>query len=226
MKNENGSYSIKNVIGADEFAANIDDNAFTNGAVITALYDAILAAKELSIIPNPEWKTAAENMVIHHFKDGTTMEHSKYAGGLIKQADVNLLSYPLNIIKNRESMIKDLKYYEPKLAAEGPAMGKAIFAVIYARLGDVDNAYRLFRQSYEPYKKNPFGALSETVSANRSYFATAAGGMLQSVLFGFGGLHFSEKGIIQENPCLPKEWKSLTIKGVGVEKKIFMVTCK
>ena len=30
-KNKDGSYSIKNVVGANEFAPNVDDNAFTNG---------------------------------------------------------------------------------------------------------------------------------------------------------------------------------------------------
>lgn len=47
--------------------------------------------------------------------------------------------------------------------------------------------------------------------------------MLQVVLFGFGGLHFTDKGIIQKDPILPKEWKSLTIKGVGIDKKTFVV---
>jgi hypothetical protein len=44
----------------------------------------------------------------------------------------------------------------------------------------------------------PFGALSEVATSNFSYFATGAGGMLQSVLFGFGGLEFTDEGIIQK----------------------------
>ncbi len=224
VKNSDGSYSIKNVVGANEFAANIDDNAFTNGSAITALNYAIQAATELTDRANPEWKNVADKIVIHRFKDGTTLEHSKYAGDRIKQADVNLLSYPLNIVNDREIILKDLKYYEPKLAAEGPAMGKSVFAVLYARLGDADNAYRLFKESYEPNEHSPFGALSETATANNSYFATGAGGMLQTVLFGFGGLHITDKGVIQENPCLPKPWKKLVLKGIGPEKKTFQVT--
>lgn len=223
-KNSDGSYSINNVVGANEFAANIDDNAFTNGSAITALNYATSAAKELEINANPEWQNLADKIVIHRFEDGTTREHSKYTGVRIKQADANLLSYPLSIVNDRQTIINDLKYYEPRLAVEGPAMGKSVFAVIYARLGDADNAYRLFKESYEPNKHSPFGALSETATANNSYFATGAGGMLQTVLFGFGGLHITDKGIIQENPCLPKLWKKLVIKGVGPGKKIFQVT--
>jgi len=222
IKNKDGSYSIKNVVGANEFAPNVDDNAFTNGSAITALQFAVLAAKELNIEPNTNWSTVADNIIIHKFLDGTTMEHSKYKGEIIKQADVNLLSYPLNIVKGDE-LLKDLKYYEPKLAKEGPAMGKSVFAVIYARLGDPEKAFSLFKESYEPNKRPPFGALSESATSNNPYFVTGAGGMLQTVLFGFGGLHLTEEGIIQVNPILPKEWKSLTLKGIGVENKTYVI---
>lgn len=70
-----------------------------------------------------------------------------------------------------------------------------------------------------PNQQQPFGALSEVATSNFSYFATGAGGMLQTILFGFAGLDFTEEGIIQKNPILPKEWKSLTIKGVGPDNK-------
>ena len=222
-KNDDGSYSIKNVVGANEFAPNVDDNAFTNGAAITALQYATLAANTLDISPNTDWEIVANNIKIHRFPDGTTMEHSTYNGDRIKQADVNLLSYPLDVISDETTVLKDLRYYEPKLAEEGPAMGKSVFAVIYARLGDADNAFRLFKESYEPNKRPPFGALSETATAHHPYFATGAGGMLQTVLFGFGGLHLTENGIIQKTPILPKQWKSLTITGVGSDKKTFVI---
>ncbi|MDG1221599.1 MAG: glycoside hydrolase family 65 protein [Polaribacter sp.] len=222
-KNNDGSYSINNVVGANEFAPNVNDNAFTNGAAKTALQYATKAAKELSISPNSKWEEVATHLKILKFPDGTTKEHAEYNGDRIKQADVNLLSYPLNIVSDKETILKDLKYYEPKLAKEGPAMGKSIFSILYARQGDVDNAYRLFKESYVPNQQAPFGALSEVAISNFSYFATGAGGMLQSVLFGFGGLEFTDEGIIQKNPILPKQWKSLTIKGVGVNNKTYRV---
>ena len=222
-QNSDGSYSIKNVVGANEFAQNIDDNAFTNGAAITALKFAVLAAQELGLQPDKTWEYVAENIKIHKFPDGTTKEHSKYAGEIIKQADVNLLAYPLSIVRDKETLVKDLKYYEPKIAEEGPAMGKSVFAIIYARLGDVENAFRLFKESYEPNKRPPFGALSESATSNNPYFVTGAGGMLQIVLFGFGGLHITEEGITQKDPILPKEWESLTITGVGTARKTYII---
>ena len=222
-KNKDGSYSIKNVVGANEFAPNVDDNAFTNGSAITALKYAALAAIETGNIADPMWEEVADNIVIHKFNDGTTKEHKTYKGVIIKQADVNLLSYPLDIVKDRKTILKDLKYYEPKLSPEGPAMGQSVFAIIYARLGNAQEAYRLFKRSYEPNKRPPFGALAEAATSDNPYFATGAGGMLQVALFGFGGLHITENGIEQINPVLPKQWKSLTLKGIGPEKKTYTI---
>lgn len=222
-KNEDSSYSIKNVVGANEFAPNVDDNAFTNGSAITALQFAAEAASEAGQTPNLEWAEVASKIRILKFPDGTTKEHATYEGEIIKQADVNLLTYPLNVVSDKATVLKDLKYYEPKLSPEGPAMGQSVFAVIYARLGNAKEAYRLFRRSYEPNKRPPFGALAEAATSDNPYFATGAGGMLQVVLFGFGGLDITEEGIMQTNPILPKEWKSLTLKGIGPERKTYTV---
>lgn len=222
-KNQDNTYSIKNVVGANEDAPNVDDNAFTNGSAITALQFATLAANELNIPADPNWKIVADNIKLYKFPDGTTMEHSTYSGEDIKQADVNLLAFPLNIINDRETVIKDLNYYEPRIRKDGPTMGKSALATIYAQLGDTENAFRLFKESYEPNKRPPFGALSETATGHEPYFATGAGGMLQTVLFGFGGLHLTDAGIIQKNSILPKQWKSLTLKGIGREKKTYVI---
>ncbi|WP_422859679.1 glycosyl hydrolase family 95 catalytic domain-containing protein [Flagellimonas sp. S174] len=223
VKLDDSSYSIKNVVGANEFAPNVDDNAFTNGAAITALEFAAMAAIKVGETPNPKWVEVASRIKLHKFPDGTTKEHSEYDGDRIKQADVNLLTYPLNIINDEFTIEKDLKYYEPKLAEEGPAMGIAIFAVIHARMGNDETAYQLYKRSYEPNKRAPFGALAECATSDNPYFATGAGGMLQVVLFGFAGLDITDEGIVQKKPCLPKEWQSLIVKGVGVKKKTYEV---
>ncbi len=222
-RNEDGSFSIKNVVGANEFAPNVDDNAFTNGSAITAIEYARAAATEIGETPNPQWELVASKIRILKFDDGVTKEHTRYAGDRIKQADVNLLSYPLHIITDAATIKKDLTYYEPKLAEEGPAMGQSVFAVLYARMGDAQEAYRLYKRSYEPNKRPPFGALAESATSNNPYFATGAGGMLQVVLFGFGGLDITDDGITQKNPILPKQWKSLTLKGVGPERKTYTI---
>jgi len=223
-KNDDGSYSINNVIGANEFAQNIDDNAFTNGSALSALKYTTQAAKELNIIPNPIWLEVAKNLKFYYFPDGVMKENSTYNGETIKQADVNLLAYPLQVVQDKEQIIKDLEYYEQKISEDGPAMGYSVLSVLHSRLGNKKKAFELFKQAYIPNMRPPFGALSESAFSNNPYFATGAGGMLQAVIFGFGGLHITDKGVVQEEPCLPKQWKSLTIKGVGPDKKTFYIT--
>lgn len=218
-----GKYEINNVIGANEWQENIDNNAFTNGMAITVLRYANQAAKELGLPINADWELVAQNIPILKFADGTTKENATYDGVLIKQADVNLLAYPLDIVSDKSQIEKDLAYYEPRYAPDGPAMGSSVLATLYAKLGKADKAAEIFKKSYEPNKVPPFGVLSETAGGTNPYFATGAGGMLQAVIFGFGGLTISDTGIQQQKGVIPKSWKSLEIKGVGAGKSTFLI---
>jgi trehalose/maltose hydrolase-like predicted phosphorylase len=130
----------------------------------------------------------------------------------------------LREVTTPEQIKRDLQYYETRVPQEGtPAMTHAIFSLLYARLGDAENAYRLFKESYQPNLLPPFRVIAETKGGTNPYFATGAGGVLQSVLMGFGGLDLSETGIRQLKPILPPTWSSMKISGVGMEKKTFTI---
>lgn len=211
--NADGSYSIPNVVGADEYASGVTDNAFTNGVVRRALEAAAAAAALCGEQPDPRWARIAAGLRILRFGDGTTREHAAYAGERIKQADANLLAYPLGIVTGREAILRDLAYYEPRIdTLDGPAMSYAVFAVQYARLGMARKADELFRRAYRPNRRPPFGVLAETASSGNPYFLTGAGGLLQAVLFGFGGLEIGPEGLAQLPSVLPPAWKRLTIR--------------
>jgi trehalose/maltose hydrolase-like predicted phosphorylase len=218
-----GHYEINNVIGANEWQENIDNNAFTNGMAITVLRYATQAAKELGLPADPDWVVVAQNIPILKFPDGITRENATYDGVDIKQADVNLLAHPLEIITDKLQMEKDLRYYEPRMSRNGPAMGNSVLSTLYSKLGNTEKAYELFKKSYQSNAVPPFGVLAETAGGTNPYFATGAGGMLQAVLSGMGGLQITDQGIIQNKVALPGNWKSIEIKGVGVSKKSFTV---
>jgi protein-glucosylgalactosylhydroxylysine glucosidase len=230
-KGTDGKYHIINVVCADEWAENVDDNAFTNGIAKEVLEYALEAADELKLKANPKWEEVAENLVILQMEDGTTREHATYQGEVIKQADVNLLSYPLKQVREPERIKKDLDYYGKVLAdnvpgrkGQSPAMAHAIFCILNARLGDTQKAFSIFADSYKPNEVPPFGVLAETAGGNNPYFATGAGGFLQTLLNGFGGLDIGDDGIEQKKVTLPATWKSLTLKGIGPDKKTFVIT--
>ncbi|WP_019989681.1 glycosyl hydrolase family 95 catalytic domain-containing protein [Rudanella lutea] len=218
-KGTDGQLHINNVIGANEWQENIDDNAFTNGMAKTVLGFATQAAQELGMAPNPRWNAVAAQIPILKFPDGVTKENRTYDGVPIKQADVNLLAYPLTIVNDPAQVRKDLAYYAPRYAPDGPAMGWSVLSTLYTRMGDPEKGYEWFVKSYKPNEVPPFGVLAETAGGTNPYFATGAGGMLQAVLSGFGGLDLTDNGIVQLKTKLPKAWKSLTIKGFGADGK-------
>lgn len=223
-RNGPGQYDIKNVVAADEWAENVDNNAWTNASAKAVLQNATAAAKLLGITANPDWLQVANNIPILQLANGVTKEHATYNGEGIKQADVNLLAYPLKEITDPRQIRKDLAYYETRVPDEGtPAMTQAIFTLLYARLGDGDKAYHFFKDAYVPNLNPPLRVIAETKGGTNPYFATGAGGIIQSILMGFGGLEITAQGITQVKSALPKLWKSLIIKGVGPEKKIFSV---
>lgn len=222
-RNGPGKYDIRNVVAADEWAENVDNNAFTNAAAKANLQFASQAATLLGLKPNPDWAHVAMNIPILKLENGVTKEHATYKGEGIKQADVNLLAYPLKEITDPRQVKMDLEYYETRVPNEGtPAMTQAVFTTLYARLGDRDKAWHWFRDAYLPNLNPPFRVIAETKGGTNPYFATGAGGILQSLLMGFGGLEITPKGIIQLKSVLPKHWKSLTLTGIGLEKKTYI----
>lgn len=217
-RNEDGSYSVRNVVGADEYAIGVDDNAFTNGAVIAALRAAVAAARECGRETPAQWGDIARGLRILRSAEGVTLEYEGYDGKKIKQADVNLLGYPLGVITDREQLRRDLDYYEKVINPKGPAMSFAVLAIQHARLGEGDKAYELFVRSFRPNQLPPFGVVSEGAGGTNPYFTTGAGGFLQAVINGFCGLELTEEGVKQLPSALPKHWKSVTVTGVGPDR--------
>ena len=221
--NQDGSYSVYNVTGADEYANGVTDNAFTNGAASLALKYACQAA-EICGEKVPEiWWEIGENIRVLQFENGVTREHFTYKGEMIKQADANLLAYPLGLITDEYRQRQDLEYYAERIdQKDGPAMSYSVYCVQYARMGEADKAYEMFRRCYEPNLKKPFGVISETPTSNNPYFMTGAGGLLQAVLNGFCGLQITDEGIVQLPSVLPSHWKRVTVTGVGSDKKTYV----
>jgi protein-glucosylgalactosylhydroxylysine glucosidase len=223
-RNGPGKYDIKNVVAADEWAENVDNNAFTNAAAKANLKYATAAAKILGVDADADWMNVANNIPILSLPNGVTKEHATYNGEGIKQADVNLLAYPLKEITDVNQIKKDLDYYSTRVPNEGtPAMTQAIFALLYSRIGDSEKAFHFFKDAYVPNQNPPFKVIAETKGGTNPYFATGAGGILQSLLNGFGGLEITPTGITQIKSTLPKQWKKLTLTGIGPLKKTFTV---
>lgn len=224
IEEDETGFHIRNVVCADEWAENVDDNAYTNAVAMVNLQIASKAANLVGAAANPLWKKYETALPILKMDNGVTREHASYNGENIKQADVNLLAYPLNIITNKEQIARDLEYYSQRVPIKGtPAMTQAIFSLLYARLGNRDQALHYFKDAYVPNLCPPFRVVSEFKGGTNPYFITGSGGVLQAIIMGFGGLDITDKGLVQVKSVLPTGWKKLTIKGVGKDKKSYSI---
>lgn len=52
--------------------------------------------------------------------------------------------------------------------------------------------------------KPPFNVFSETKGGNNPYFMTGAGGVLQSLIFGFGGIDITNDGLQKIKTSIPR----------------------
>ena len=135
-----------------------------------------------------------------------------------------MLSYPLDLIREDEAIKRDIQYYEPKYDVGGPAMGFAILSILNNWTGNEEKALKYFKQGYQPNQVPPFGVISEMAGGSNPYFATGAGGMLQNVMAGYGGLEITDKGVEKTmETTLPKGWGTLIIRGVGAHDETFEI---
>ena len=227
--NADGSCSIRGVVGADEFAHHVTDNAFTNASAIVALRAACAAARILfggsptdrNSLWVADWEKVASSLRLLTRADGVTDEYEGYDGRTIKQADVNLLAYPLQMVMDPSAVRRDLEYYEPRIHPHGPAMSQAILALEWARLGEGEKAWQLYQKGLEGHLHGPFLAFSETAGHGDTCFMTGLGGFLQLFINGFCGLELTDDGVVQLPAALPPHWKSITVTGVGPERRTF-----
>lgn len=230
-------YEIHQVVPPDENADLVNNSAYTNAIAKLNLEIAARAAKLVGTSPNPKWLDVAAKMYIpFDSKNRRFVPFDGYKGYDAKQADVELLAYPLQFSFSGQNMTdiykNTLSYYAPKVLANGPAMSSSAHAVIAARLGDCISAYNYWRKSCMPYIRGPFNYFNEkkSLTVDNMCFLTGAAGPIQAILFGFAGLkmdYFADGPISLDQIndfCLPKQWKSLKITGVRWQGKTYDVT--
>eukprot|EP01125_Pyxidicula_operculata_P013065 TRINITY_DN4317_c0_g2_i1.p1 TRINITY_DN4317_c0_g2~~TRINITY_DN4317_c0_g2_i1.p1 ORF type:complete len:701 (-),score=160.28 TRINITY_DN4317_c0_g2_i1:239-2341(-) len=197
-----GLYVINGVIPPDEYAVNVNNSVYTNVVAMISLDFAVNAAGIVGEKVPDNWSTISSNMKIP-FDDhkGIHLEYDGYSGALIKQADVILLGYPLMWSMPRSVRYNDLFYYQNVTDRNGPAMTFAMEVVGWLELGLPDTAAQLWKEAWAN-AKDPYMVWTETPTGGTVNFITGAGGFLQAVLNGYGGIRIFENSL-QFNPQLP-----------------------
>jgi len=201
-----GAVHIRDVIPPDEYADHVDDSVYTNYVAKLALEIAVQASEVLAVPCDTcaVYTAIADKMTL--LFDPVLNIHPEYAGydgREIKQADIVLLSYPLQMPMSDEVRRSDLAYYSDRTDAHGPAMTWGMHAIGYLDTGDLTSAAQFLDMSFQDNMHLPLHVWTETPDGNACNFITGAGGFLQTVTAGYPGLRL-EGGRLSFAPrCIP-----------------------
>ncbi|XP_021701920.1 protein-glucosylgalactosylhydroxylysine glucosidase isoform X2 [Aedes aegypti] len=194
-----------------------DDNSIDSG---NKTHSTDLDKAELLMAPPFSiWSSLAKRLKLLY--DTVNDYHPQFEGyrlgTVIKQADTVLLGYPLQYPgMGASTRSNDLRFYESVTRRSGPAMTWAMHAISHLDLGELEKGSQLFDQSYKKYVREPFLVWSEVEPGIRgaSNFITGAGGFLQAVINGFGGVRLFLDRMEIQRPKVPMSTRRLSIKGV------------
>lgn len=110
---------------------------------------------------------------------------------------------------------------------DGPAMTWAIHTIGFLDLKDTTSAAKIFERSYSLYTREPFKVWTEAmpgVEDAAGNFITGAGGFLQSIINGYGGVRLHFNNLTITNFFVPPESTSLDFKGITYLGNRFSLT--
>ncbi|MGA4879870.1 discoidin domain-containing protein [Streptomyces lydicamycinicus] len=226
-RNADGSYSVKNVAGPDEYSNGVDDAVFTNAGAATALRHAGRVAAILGEKAPASWKTIADKLRIpYDSKKKIFEQYAGYKGTTIKQADTVLLMYPLEWPMSQTQAARTLDFYAGHTDPDGPAMTDSVHAIDAAGIGEAGcSTYTYLERSIKPFVRGPFQQFSEARGEKAGAedphagkpaqdFLTGKGGFLQTFTHGLTGLRLREDRV-RLDPMLPPQLSDgVTLRGL------------
>ncbi|MEV8005088.1 glycosyl hydrolase family 65 protein [Streptomyces parvus] len=234
--NPDGSYSINDVAGPDEYSNGVDDGVFTNAVAATALRNATRAARILGRTPPAGWNRVADRLRIPYDAERKVfLQYAGYNGSTIKQADTVLLTYPLEWPMEPGAAAATLDYYAARTDPDGPAMTDSVHAIDAAAIGEPGcSAYTYMQRSVRPFMRGPYDLFSEARGDKAGSedplsgfpaddFLTGKGGFLQVFTHGLTGLRLREDGV-RLDPTLPPQLREgVTLKGLRFRDAVYEV---
>ncbi|MFJ2415110.1 discoidin domain-containing protein [Streptomyces brevispora] len=232
--NDDGSYSVKDVAGPDEYSNGVTDGVFTNAVAATALRNATRAAQLLGHPAPAEWTEVANGLRIPYDpKRKLFLQYAGYDGSTIKQADTVLLIYPLEWPMEPGAAAATLDYYAAHTDPDGPAMTDSVHAIDAAAIGEPGCAtYTYLQRAVRPFMRGPYALFSEARGAKAGAqdplsgfpaedFLTGKGGFLQVFTHGLTGLRLREDGV-RLDPMLPPQLRAgVTLTGLRYQGRTY-----
>ena len=223
-----GGYAINQVQTPDEYATDTDNDAYTNAAASLELEATIEAARILGKTVPKSWSTIGAGLIKTMPVDAALniyLEHQGYAAQQIKQADVVMLTYPLDFSMPKLMGVNDLNFYTPRTDVNGPAMTDAIHSIAAAAIDAPGcSAYTYLLRSYQPFLREPYLQFSEfgpvKLTATAYDFLTGVGGFMQEFLYGFSGFR-PQVDAVRLDPSLPPQLAGITLSNLEWQGRTF-----
>jgi trehalose/maltose hydrolase-like predicted phosphorylase len=229
---DDGKWHFRYILPADEFAVGgVHDNAFTNLYLDKCMRIVMQWCEKLGKKYPEHWNDIIGNMKYHFDKENKRIiEHEEYAAEMIKQADVDLLTWPLETPLlyqpgGEEIRRNNMLFYYSRLPPNHIMMGACIFSIIAAELKMLDKSWEYFADQFPHFHPNQSYIPSESPNNNCWPFITGIGGFLANLIYGFGGIRLREDGLMFD-PILPPQipeikCKRLTFQGCNFEYQVF-----
>lgn len=124
---------------------------------------------------------------------------------IIKQADVVMLLHLMGEEFDEETTKLNYSYYE-KRTLHGSSLSPSIYSIMGLKVGDDTKAYRYLRRAAF------IDLINLQKNTREGIHAANAGGVWQTVVFGFAGLSIDADGILNISPKMPKEWEGVNFR--------------
>jgi trehalose/maltose hydrolase-like predicted phosphorylase len=219
-------YEILHVTSVDEDYNDVPNDTFTNVSARKALRLAAEAAAVLGEPADPKWAEVAGGLYIpfdakggHHLDFDPSVPHDIDSWG---GSSLPMLAYPsLDLPMDAGVRRRNYDYAMAPITQshrDPNSMGLAPMAIYAATMGDAAAANAWFQRNRDAgVLQPPFNVRTETPNNNTGYFVTAAGGLLQTLAYGFTGLRLQPDGLVQAYPpVLPPAWRSFTLTHVAL----------
>ena len=230
-----GSAHILGVIGPDEYHEAVDDNAFTNVMARWNLRRAAAVLPDDATEERDRWLELADALVDGYDAETGVYEQFAgfYAleplliadvaprrpvaadlllgrdrvrnAQVIKQADVLMLHHLVPDEVAPESLVPNLRYYEPR-TAHGSSLSPGIHAALFARARDDERAL----EALDIAARIDLDDLTETTAAG--VHLAAMGSVWQALALGYAGLRPGRDGVLCMQPRLPSAWSALDLR--------------
>ncbi|UGB44471.1 glycoside hydrolase family 65 protein [Frateuria edaphi] len=231
---ERKRYEIPHVTSVDEDYNDVPNDTFTNVSARKALRLAAQAAAVLGEKADPRWAEVAGKLYIpfdaktgHHLDFDPSVPHDidSWGGSSLPMLVLPSLDLPMEPGVRR----RDYDYSLAPITQshrDPNSMGLAPLAIYAATLGDAAGANAWFQRNlHAGVMQPPFNVRTETPNNNTGYFITAAGGLLQTIEYGFTGLRLQPGGLVAAYPpVLPPTWHAFTLTHVALRGAYYDIT--